>query len=201
MTAKLFERLVTGVILLNVAVVLAGLVAGEDLERWLEATHNAILAVFIAELAVHLRTHGLRFLRTPWGAFDATLIALSLLPALGLDTSLLRLGRAARVAHLLRHVSGLRVLRLRLLRPNASAVKLAAAGCVLAAAFVVVMGASPSARADDGDDDTTEICGALHMRLSPDDIAERLGGSDQRYFNYWRAWRTVGPTVNGGECG
>lgn len=196
MTGKLFEPFVTGAIVANVAVVLAGFVADEDLEEWLEAGHNVILVVFVIELAVHVRAHGLRFLRSPWGAFDATVIALSLLPALGLDTSLLRLGRAARLAHLARHVSGLRVLRL--LRPNASAVKLV--GAVSVALVVSVAGAGV-AGADDGDDDTTEICGALHMGVPPDDISERLGHNDPRYNNYWAARSRVWPVIVGGDCG
>lgn len=67
--------------------------------------------------------------------------------------------------------------------------------------LAAVSAASP-ARADDGDPDPTqEICGSLHMGLGPDDIAERSGGNDPRYQNYWRAWRTVGPTIVGGDCG
>jgi voltage-gated sodium channel len=156
--SNVFERVVVGAIIANVAVVLAGLVADDGPEEWLEVGHNLILGVFLAELTVHLRAHGWRFLRSPWGAFDTSLILLSLLPALGLDTSLLRLGRAARLAHLLRHVSGLRVLRL--LRANASLVKLAGAASV--ALMLMMLGAAGTARADD-DDPSTEICTAFNL--------------------------------------
>ena len=155
-----------------------------------------ILAVFVIEMAVRVRARGLRFLWSGWGAVDCVVIGLSLLPALGLDSSLLRLCRTARLAHLLRHVPGLRVLRLVL--PNASAVTLAAAATVTL--MVAVMGATP-ARADDDDSSTEqEICGSLHLGLEPDDIAERLGRNDPRYNNYWQAWRAVGPTIVGGDC-
>jgi hypothetical protein len=40
-----------------------------------------------------------------------------------------------------------------------------------------------------------------HLGLSPDEISERLGRNDPRYFNYWQAWRTVGPMIVGGGCG
>lgn len=99
-----FERAITVAIVGNVVLVLGGLVVDDAYEEWLELAHNVILAVFLIELGIHLRIHGWRFLRSGWNAFDASLILLSLLPALGLDTALLRLGRAARLAHLGRHV-------------------------------------------------------------------------------------------------
>ncbi len=101
----------------------------------------------------------------------------------------------AEVARLLQHI----VPHLLLIRFVAPA-KLAAAACI--AALIMAIGAAGTARADDDDPSSEqEICGALHMGLSPGDIAERLGRNDQRYNNYWQAWRTVGPTVIESDCG
>lgn len=65
------------------------------------ALDRAILAAFVAELAVKLYAHGLRFWRSPWNVFDFVVIGVSLLPASG-PLSVLR---AFRVLRLLRLVS------------------------------------------------------------------------------------------------
>jgi hypothetical protein len=73
-------------------------------------------------MVVRLRDAGWRpreFLASRWNAFDSAVVALSLLPVFGPGTTLLRLGRLARLAHLLRHVSHLRLADLMLLRSRA----------------------------------------------------------------------------------
>lgn len=104
---RIFDRIIVGAILGNVALVVGGLVVSEDYEPWFELAHRMILGLFLVELADRLREKGWRFLRSPWGLFDATLIAASVLPALGLDASMLRLARAARLLHLARHLTHL----------------------------------------------------------------------------------------------
>ena len=77
---------------------------------------------FVLEMVVRLRDAGWRpreFLASRWNAFDSAVVALSLLPVFGPGTTLLRLGRLARLAHLLRHVSQLRLADLMPLRSRA----------------------------------------------------------------------------------
>jgi hypothetical protein len=57
------------------------------------------------ELAARVRQGGLGWFRRGWNCFDATVIAVWMLPWLGVDASLLRLARLARLVHLMRHVS------------------------------------------------------------------------------------------------
>jgi voltage-gated sodium channel len=107
-----FEHAVTGVILVNSVLLVWGLIAEDDLAEHLE---TACLVFFVGELVVRLRRAGwnpVRFLRSPWTAFDVLVIAVSLAPMLGADTSLLRLARLSRMVHWLRHVTGLRAVRL-----------------------------------------------------------------------------------------
>ena len=52
------------------------------------------------------------FLIGRWNCFDAAVIALSTMPILGVDASLLRVARMARMVHLMRHASHLRLSRL-----------------------------------------------------------------------------------------
>jgi voltage-gated sodium channel len=68
---------------------------------FLLALDRAILAVFVAELALKLYAYGLRFWRNPWNVFDFLVVGVSLLPASG-PLSVLR---AFRVLRLLRLVS------------------------------------------------------------------------------------------------
>jgi voltage-gated sodium channel len=66
---------------------------------------QAILAIFVVEIALRLVAHGPRFFRDPWSVFDFTVVAIALAPASGPFAVL----RALRV---------LRVLRLLTLAPN-----------------------------------------------------------------------------------
>ena len=71
---------------------------------WLD---SAILMVFVAELALRMYAHGLRFFRDPWGVFDFAIVAVALVPASGEFAVL----RALRVLRVLRLVSGVPRLR------------------------------------------------------------------------------------------
>jgi len=78
-----------------------------------EFVHNLVLAFFVVELAVRFRRAGWRrFFIGRWNCFDAAVIALSTMPVLGVDASLLRVARMARMVHLMRHASHLRLSRL-----------------------------------------------------------------------------------------
>jgi voltage-gated sodium channel len=111
MREAVFERAVTTVIIVNVGVVAAGLLI-EGHESQFELVHSAILCVFAAELGLRLRRDGRNFFRGHWNCFDAAIIALSFMPMLGVDASVLRLARTCRLLHLARHASTLRVVRL-----------------------------------------------------------------------------------------
>ena len=78
-----------------------------------EFVHNLVLAFFVVELAVRFGRAGWRrFFIGRWNCFDAAVIALSTMPVLGVDASLLRVARMARMVHLMRHASHLRLSRL-----------------------------------------------------------------------------------------
>lgn len=171
MMAKLYERAIVAAIVVNVVVLVAGMLT-EGCEEAFEAVHNAILAFFTVELAIHLRSHGLRWLCKPLNLFDACVILMSALPALGVDAGLLRLARLARLAHLARHLSGLRLMRL---------VPARIAPVLIAVAFAL----APTARADDDTDTHRQICGAFDLGVPPGEIEQRLGEHDGR----WNLWR------------
>ena len=78
-------------------------------------THIAIRSQRRGEVSGRLRTAH----RLTTRMVRAAVVALSLLPVFGPGTTLLRLGRLARLAHLLRHVSHLRLADLMLLRSRA----------------------------------------------------------------------------------
>ncbi|MGH3635677.1 MAG: ion transporter [Mycobacterium sp.] len=100
-----------GVIGLNVAVCATHLmIDGHD--HTFETLEYAVLAFFAFELLVRLRAakwNAATLLRRPLNAFDTVVIALSFLPALGAGLTLLRVARLARLLHLARHVSHLKV--------------------------------------------------------------------------------------------
>jgi voltage-gated sodium channel len=68
---------------------------------------HAIMAVFVAEIALRIYAHGLRFFRDPWGVFDFVIVAIALAPASEAFSAL----RALRVLRALRLVSGVPRLR------------------------------------------------------------------------------------------
>jgi voltage-gated sodium channel len=71
------------------------------------ALDHAILAVFVAELALRMYAHGPRFFRDPWGVFDFVIVGVALAPASEAFSAL----RALRVLRALRLVSGVPRLR------------------------------------------------------------------------------------------
>ena len=68
---------------------------------------NAILAIFVGELALRIYGHGLRFFRDPWGVFDFVIVGIALIPA----SDSFSVFRALRVLRALRLVSGVPRLR------------------------------------------------------------------------------------------
>lgn len=68
---------------------------------WLHRADQALLAVFVLELALKLIGHGPRFFRNAWNAFDFVVVGIALLPSTGALSVL----RALRVLRVLRLVS------------------------------------------------------------------------------------------------
>lgn len=112
------SRLFRGTII--AVIVFAGVLAGVETNAALVAQHRtllhtldaAVLAIFIAEIALKLAAHGRRpldYFRDGWNVFDFTIVALCLLPVGGPFAAVLRLVRALR---LLRLVSALPKLQL-----------------------------------------------------------------------------------------
>lgn len=71
------------------------------------AFDRAILAVFVAELALKLVAYGWRFFRDPWNVFDFVVVGIALLPATG-NLSILRALRVLRVLRLISAVPSMR---------------------------------------------------------------------------------------------
>lgn len=102
----MFGQAVLAVILFNA--VLVGLETSPDVMARhgarLSLLNQVILGLFLAELAVRwvaYRPGGARFLLDPWNAFDATVIALSLVPGIGPFATVARLARVLRTLRLL----------------------------------------------------------------------------------------------------
>lgn len=74
---------------------------------WLIAIDQAILAVFVVEIAVRLLVHRGSFFRDPWSLFDFAVVVIALIPASG-PLSVLRALRVLRVLRLLTVVPSLR---------------------------------------------------------------------------------------------
>lgn len=106
-----FEAVVAGVIVANTALLLWPLL-DDTHEVLIDHIETACLLFFAVELLIRIRNHGWSFFRRPWCVADTAIIMLSVLPVLGASVSLLRVGRLARLVHLSRHISGLRVFRL-----------------------------------------------------------------------------------------
>ena len=68
---------------------------------------SVILCVFVAEIALKLFAHGLRFFRDPWNLFDTAIVGVALLPA-SQGFSVLRAFRILRVLRLVSVVPSLR---------------------------------------------------------------------------------------------
>ncbi len=66
---------------------------------WLIAADQAILAIFVVEIALRLAAHRLAFFRDPWSVFDFVVVAIALIPASG-PLAVLRALRVLRVLRL-----------------------------------------------------------------------------------------------------
>jgi len=105
--SNVFQRTLIGLILVN-AVILGLETSPTVMGLWgpvLIGLDQAILSIFVVEIALRLVAHGPRFFRDPWSVFDFLVISISLVPAAGPFAVL----RALRV---------LRVLRMLTLAPN-----------------------------------------------------------------------------------
>ncbi len=111
MNTSRFDRIVLGAIVANSAVTVAAFIDHSH-EELLENVDLAILWFFAAELALRLWITRLGFFRSLWNTADAIIIVVALLPVAGGGIGVLRLARLARSAHLLRHISHLRLWRL-----------------------------------------------------------------------------------------
>ena len=105
-----FDEAVLVAIITNTVVLVSGLIVHEE---WLETCDVAFLWFFVTELGVRLADVDFNprrfFAESWWNGFDAVVIALALLPAVGVGVTLLRVARLARIVHGLRHVSHLRL--------------------------------------------------------------------------------------------
>ncbi|MEX2631807.1 MAG: ion transporter [Tistlia sp.] len=71
------------------------------------ALDKAVLAVFVAELALKMSAYGWRFFRDPWNIFDSLVVGIALVPATG-NLSILRALRVLRVLRLISAVPSMR---------------------------------------------------------------------------------------------
>ncbi len=74
---------------------------------WLGALDQAILAVFVVEIALRLYAHRLAFFRDPWSVFDLIVVGVALMPASG-PFAVLRALRILRVMRLISLVPSMR---------------------------------------------------------------------------------------------
>lgn len=104
-----FERLVTGLILVNA--VTLGMETSPTITAHvgglLSVLDHVILAVFVFELAARMIVFGTRFWRDPWSIFDFLVVAVTLLPA----SDNLSVLRALRIVRALRLVSAIPSMR------------------------------------------------------------------------------------------
>ena len=113
--SKPFRVIVVGTILFS------GVLAGMETDEGLVARHRAlfaaldaaVLGVFIAELALKLAGHGRRpagYFRDGWNVFDAVVVVLCLVPAVGPFAAVLRTVRVLRVLRLVTALPKLQLL-------------------------------------------------------------------------------------------
>ena len=100
--APMVQRTLVTLIVINAAIL--GMETSPTLmSAWgaaLVALDHAILAVFVAEMAVRIAVHRGRFFRDPWSVFDLVVIGIALVPAYG-PFGVLRALRVLRVLRLL----------------------------------------------------------------------------------------------------
>jgi voltage-gated sodium channel len=103
------ERAVMTLIVLN-AVILGletSATVRESYGTLLSRLDEAILAVFVAEIAARITVHRLAFFRDPWSVFDFLVVGIALVPA----TETFSVLRALRVLRVLRLITGIPTLR------------------------------------------------------------------------------------------
>lgn len=103
MDGRAVQRLVTGLILINAAI-LGMLTSPPIVSQWgwlLVPLDAIILACFVVELSLRFAARGIALLRDPWALFDCIVVAIALIPASGPFAVL----RALRVLRVLRLVS------------------------------------------------------------------------------------------------
>lgn len=97
------QHCLIGLILINAAIL--GLETSPSAMQhwgpWLTAADQAILAVFVFEIALRLVARGFAFFRDPWSVFDFLVVAIALIPASGPFAVL----RALRVLRILRLIT------------------------------------------------------------------------------------------------
>ena len=103
------QRTILALILLNA--VILGLETSPSLMAshgsLLVALDQAILAVFVVEIAARLLVHRLAFFRDPWSVFDFVVVGIALVPASG-ELAVLRALRVLRVLRILTIVPSMR---------------------------------------------------------------------------------------------
>jgi len=106
-----FSRFIIGLIIINAAIL--GLETSPTIMAQVGSIlvwmNKAILAVFVAEIALKLLAFGPRFFRSGWNVFDFLIVGVSLVPASG-PLEILRALRVLRVLRLLSQVPKLRVI-------------------------------------------------------------------------------------------
>lgn len=103
------QHAILGLIIVN-AIVLGLETSPELMARYgtlLTTIDRAILGVFVAEIALRLFVHRLRFFRDPWSVFDFVVVGIALLPATG-QLAVLRALRVLRVLRVLSIVPSMR---------------------------------------------------------------------------------------------
>jgi voltage-gated sodium channel len=107
-----FGKVATGVIATNAAIAVAGW-AHHDWEEPLARVEDACLLFFSVEMALKIYWERRGFWRSRWNVFDLAVTVLAALPMVlvGVDMGILRVARVARLFHLGRHLSTLRLLR------------------------------------------------------------------------------------------
>jgi len=108
--APTFQRIVTGLILLNAATLGLETSAAvmDEFGTLLHALDQALLWIFTAELALRIYAFRGRFFRDPWGLFDLVVVGIAWMPASG-PLSVLRALRVLRVLRLISVVPSLRL--------------------------------------------------------------------------------------------
>ncbi|MDZ4789735.1 MAG: ion transporter [Hyphomicrobiales bacterium] len=104
-----WERFITGLIIVNAITLGLETSAGamSAAGPFIEALDTAVLAIFVAEIALRLFVYRAAFWRDPWSVFDFVVVAIALAPASG-DLAVLRSLRVIRAPRLISTVQSMR---------------------------------------------------------------------------------------------